>query len=65
MMREANQDHKYMTHRVKGNNLKPRSNLDKRGRMAEKIQNKSGSEPAALYGTYRLTSKYKIVIFRG
>ena len=34
MMREADQDNKYMS---KGSNLKQRSNQDKRGRRTEKI----------------------------
>ena len=40
----------------KGYNLKPRSNLDKRGRRTEKIQHRTGLEPTAFYGTIRLAS---------
>ena len=37
-------------------NLEQRSNLDKRGRRMEKIQHRTGLEPAALYGTNCLAS---------
>ena len=40
----------------KGHNLKSRSNLDKRGQRTQKIQHRTGLEPAAFYGTNRLAS---------
>ena len=54
MMREADQDNKYMS---KGSNLKPQDLTKTRedeGR--KKLQHKLGLEPAALYGTNRLAS---------